>query len=71
MKSFFKELFEYNNTVNQKVIAAIVEHSTKVSEKCLGLQSYIINVHKIWNGRIIPVENIYERWQIHPFEKHT
>ena len=66
MESFFKELFEYNNTVNQKVIAAIVGNSTKVSEKCLNLQSHIINTHKIWNAKIIPVENIYERWQLHP-----
>ena len=65
MESFFKELFEYNHTVNQKVIAAIVDHPGKVSEKCLNLQSHIINAHKIWNARIIPVENIYERWQLH------
>ena len=38
----------------------------KVSEKCLSLQSHIINVHKIWNARIISIENIYERWQLHP-----
>ena len=68
MESFFKELFEYNNDVNQKVIAAIIEHSTKVSEKCLSLQSHIINVHKIWNARITLIENIYERWQIHPIK---
>lgn len=66
MKSFFKELFEYNNTINQKVIAAIVDHPGKVSEKCLNLQSHIINAHKIWNAKIVPVENIYERWQLHP-----
>ena len=66
MKSFFKELFEYNNDVNQKVIAAIADHSTEVSEKCLNLQSHIVNVHKIWNAKIIPVENIYGRWQLHP-----
>ena len=66
MKSFFKELFEYNNDVNQKVIAAIADHSTKVSEKCLTLQSHVINVHKIWNARIIPVSNIYGQWQMHP-----
>ena len=66
MKAFFKELFEYNHTVNQKVIAAILDHYDKVSEKCLSLQSHIINVHKIWNARIISIENIYERWQLHP-----
>ncbi len=66
MKSFFKELFEYNHTVNQKVIAAILDHYDKVSEKCLSLQSHIINAHKIWNARIISIENIYERWQLHP-----
>ena len=65
MKSFFKELFEYNNDVNQKVIAAIVDHPGKVPEKCLNLQSHIINAHKIWNAKIIPVENIYERWELH------
>ena len=65
MESFFKELFEYNNDVNQKVIAAIVDHPGKVPEKCLNLQSHIINAHKIWNAKIIPVENIYERWELH------
>ena len=39
---------------------------TKVSEKCLSLQSHTINAHKIWNAKIIPIENIYERWQLHP-----
>jgi len=68
MKPFFKELFEYNHTVNQKVISAIIEHPTKVSEKCIQLQSHILNVHKIWNAKIIPVENLYASWQILPIQ---
>jgi uncharacterized damage-inducible protein DinB len=68
MNSFFKELFEYNHHTNQKLIAAISEHTEQLPEKCAMLMSHMLNAHQIWNSRIARNEASFGVWDIHPME---
>lgn len=69
MKTFYKELFEYNHHMNQKVIQSFVQHSDKASEKAVKLINHILNAHQIWNNRIDPKEDVSSVWQIHSLGK--
>ena len=66
MKTFFKELFQYNSHFNREIIAVLTQNPGKASEKCLELLSHILNVHQIWNRKIIPGGLSYAAWDIHP-----
>ncbi|NML38936.1 damage-inducible protein DinB [Chitinophaga sp. G-6-1-13] len=52
MKTFFKELFEYNYGVNQQLWDVLNTHADQVSEKALKLYCHILNGHQIWNNRM-------------------
>ena len=52
MKSFFKELFEYNFLCNRILIEKLQSHEGQVSEKTMQLLSHTLNAHQIWNSRI-------------------
>lgn len=52
MKTFFKELFEYNYHVNQQLWDVFNTNADKTSEKALKLYNHILNGHQIWNNRI-------------------
>lgn len=69
MKTFFKELFEYNHHMNQKVIQSFIQHSDKASEKSVKLINHLLNAHQIWNNRIDPKEDVSSVWQIHSLGK--
>lgn len=56
MKDYFKVLFEYNNHVNQKLIALISEHFENISEKTLKLINHLVDARQIWNARILKKE---------------
>src|SRR5437762_13929393 len=68
MKTFFKELFQYNNHFNQEVISVLNENPKRASEKCIKLLSHILNVHQIWNCKIQPGQLPYGAWEIHPIQ---
>ena len=68
MKEKFRELFEYNNHFNQKLINLISNNLQNVSEKTLKLINHLINAQQIWNARIIN-ENEFEVWQINDWNK--
>lgn len=65
MNTFFRELFQYNNHCNQKLIEAFLEYSDNANEKSVKLFNHILNVHQIWNGRIEGNQNLYAIWEIH------
>lgn len=71
MKSFFKELIEYSHYCNKALITACHEHNDKLSEKSVRLINHILNVHHIWNRRIIPSETEYQIWEIHLPENYA
>lgn len=65
MKAFFKELYAYSHTYNQKLIDAILDHPDKTSEKALKLMNHILNAHQIWNNRLEPLETPFGVWEMH------
>jgi len=69
MKTFYKELFEYNLHMNQKVIQSFIQHSDKASEKAVKLINHILNAHQVWNNRIVPKDDVSSVWQIHSLGK--
>ncbi len=66
MKSFFKELFEYSNHYNQKLIDLLSSNSEKITDKSISLMNHIVNAHQIWNSRISGDEP-FDVWIIHSF----
>jgi len=65
MIPFFKELFEYNHHYNQKLAAVFSDPPTKIPEKSVKWFSHILNAHRVWNSRILPVEEKFGVWQMH------
>ena len=55
MKTFFKDIFEYHNYMNQKLIELFRQNLDKASEKSIFLFSHSINAHQIWNSRILKI----------------
>lgn len=62
MRTFFKELFEYNFNFNQKNLNILAQKPEQFSERLLHLHSHIVNAHGIWNSRIIPAQINYKPW---------
>lgn len=65
MKTFFKELFEYNYHYNQKLGDIFNVNTNQTSEKALKLYNHILNAHQIWNNRIDPRDPVFGIWDIH------
>ena len=68
MKEKFRELFEYNNNFNQKLIELISENIQNVSEKTMKLINHLINAQQIWNSRITN-EKEFGVWQINEWNE--
>ncbi len=66
MKSFFKELFDYNQHCNQHLATVFTNCSAQTSEKAVKLFSHILNAHHIWTNRITTKPVLFSVWQIHP-----
>ncbi|MEZ4777303.1 MAG: DinB family protein [Bacteroidia bacterium] len=68
MKAFFKDIFEYHNHFNQKLVELLMENSDRISERTIPLFSHVINAHQIWNSRILKTASLGVR-DVHPLEK--
>ncbi len=68
MKSFIRDLFDYNHAVNQQLVTLFLEHSDKASGKSVELFSHILNAHHIWNHRIDGQQPQFKVWQVHPVQ---
>lgn len=64
MKPFFNELFDYNFYSNKKIIDRSVALGT-IPEESLRLFNHVLNVHHIWNARILGKPSEYSVWQMH------
>jgi len=71
MKTFFKELFQYNNHFNQKIISVLIENPEKATKKCIELLSHILNAHQIWNCKFQTEQLPYEPWKIHQMKNFS
>ena len=58
MKEFFKNIFEYHNHFNQKLIEQLIENENLLSNRTIPLLSHSINAHQIWNARITNDEKL-------------
>lgn len=67
MKSFFKDIFNYNHHFNQKIANQLIENESKVSQRVISLFSHVINAQQIWNARIEEEKNTLGVNQIHSF----
>lgn len=68
MKPFFKELFEYNHHINQKLAKVFLANADKTTEKSVKLFNHILNAHQIWNSRIELIQQRVGVWDIRPTE---
>lgn len=53
MKSFFRDLFEYNHYGNQQMISMIEETPSSYSDRAMTLLGHTFNAQHIWNHRIL------------------
>ena len=58
MKKFFKDIFEYHNHFNQKLIKQLIDYENKLPERAIPLLSHSINAQQIWNSRITEKEKL-------------
>ncbi len=65
MKTFFKDLFEYNHHINQKLSDIFTNNQDKTSEKSVSLFNHILNAHQIWNNRINAIQPTFGIWVLH------
>ena len=78
-KPFFKQLFEYNHFSNRQMIDVLEQKETENQSKAIQRFNHIINVHQVWNNRIIPlheplapwVEQPHSEWGMIDFENFT
>src|SRR5580658_387779 len=68
MKTFFTELFQYNQFANKLVFTALAENPEKESGNSIKFLSHIINVHQIWNDRIQPRFSPAGAWEMHAIQ---
>ncbi|QDH80590.1 damage-inducible protein DinB [Echinicola soli] len=66
---FFKELFDYVFTQNQRIIQQLRDQPDKASERSQLLLSHIVNAHHIWNAKIIQSTPLMKPWDLHSLEK--
>jgi uncharacterized damage-inducible protein DinB len=64
MISIFNPLFDYNFYCNKKLIDQFNDIEISLTEKHLTLMSHILNVHHIWNSRILGMEECYKVFQM-------
>jgi len=64
-EAFYKELFEYNSAMNQKLILVFNQHPDKISEKSIKWLNHVLNAHHLWNNRVDRQEDDYGVWQVH------
>lgn len=68
MKEFFKDIFEYHNHFNQKLIEQLIFYESELPERTLPLFSHSINAQQIWNARIMEEEKL-DVYQVHKLEE--
>ena len=70
MKDFFQDKFEYDFFASKNCIESLESQEDFVSEFTIRSMSHILNVHHIWNRRLLdnPIES--ELWDVFPIHFH-
>lgn len=66
MKDFFLDKFEYDFFATKNWISSIEAQENQVSPFVLRSISHIINVHHIWNRRLLQQKSESELWDVLP-----
>lgn len=65
MKSFFKELFDYDQHSNIKIAESFLTNLNVVSDESVKIFCHILNAHEIWNSRILGSKSKFGIWDPH------
>lgn len=68
MQGFLQQLFDYNFHCNKTLIEQCGGISPLPGD-CQKLFSHILNAHHVWNQRMLGEAQVYDIWEIHPYEK--
>lgn len=68
MKDFFLDKFEYNFSINQKIIQKLIENKDKLNDRILTLITHTLNAHHIWNARLLNKPIIHKTWDVYDYE---
>ena len=68
MKSFFEDLFTYNQLFNKKITEVLVQHENSIPDRVISLMSHIILVHRSWTNRMQGKSGLNNFWQNIPLE---
>jgi uncharacterized damage-inducible protein DinB len=71
MKEFFLDKFEFDFYSMKSWISCIENQEESVSQFTLKSISHIVNVHHIWNSRILNKTSESNKWDILPVSYHT
>lgn len=63
-----KDLFEYNNDSNVRLLDLLLTNKENLPEKSITLINHIINAHEIWNARILNYPSVGV-WDVRPFDE--
>lgn len=69
MNSFLKELYEYNQLVNDKIIHAIMQDTDPVPKRTLEIGAHMLLAHQTWNMRMQGEVGLKQVWQEVPVEE--
>ncbi len=68
MKEFFRDIFEYHNHFNQKLIDQLIENKNELTERTIPLFCHSINAQQIWNARILN-ESQFDVHELHSLDE--
>ncbi|BDD12693.1 hypothetical protein FUAX_51250 (plasmid) [Fulvitalea axinellae] len=71
MKTFLKNLFEYDHYANAKIIRHMVEQGETVPHRSLDLMSHILASHDTWNTRVLEYETYQPIWESMPLDRFS
>lgn len=63
METFFKELLEYNELVNQKIADSMITNIDHLLTRTIDVAGHIQLVHLSWNNRMTGKEGLNDFWQ--------
>ena len=68
MKTFLKNLFEYNEIINRQMFEVLIHNELKLPKRVIDLAAHILLVHDSWNKRMHGNEGLKNFWVMLPIE---
>jgi uncharacterized damage-inducible protein DinB len=71
IKEFFQDKFDYDLQANLNWILTLEQHESSLDEFLLRSFSHLLNVHHIWNNRLMQSTPESNTWDLLPIEYFT